>query len=99
MLPYFEQPVWHVGPLTIHAFGIAVAVAAWLGLTLGQRRFAQLGLEPVAGQRLGGWMLVGIALYFGYGRRNSKVAALTEQEYRELSARVADPETVKAELS
>jgi APA family basic amino acid/polyamine antiporter len=47
----------------------------------------------------GGWMLVGIALYFGYGRRNSKVAALTEQEYRELSARVADPETVKAELS
>jgi APA family basic amino acid/polyamine antiporter len=47
----------------------------------------------------GGWMLVGIALYFGYGRRNSKVAALSEAEYRELSARVADPETVKAELS
>jgi basic amino acid/polyamine antiporter, APA family len=47
----------------------------------------------------GGWMLVGIALYFGYGRRNSKVAALSEEEYRELSTRVADPETVKAELS
>ncbi|MGH7751649.1 MAG: amino acid permease C-terminal domain-containing protein, partial [Gemmatimonadales bacterium] len=47
----------------------------------------------------GGWMLVGIALYFGYGRRNSKVAALSEQDYRELSARVANPEPVKAELS
>ncbi|WP_426303391.1 amino acid permease [Arthrobacter sp. R-11] len=49
----------------------------------------------------GAWMLVGIGLYFGYGRRNSKVAALSEQDYRELSARVdeeTDPETVKAGL-
>lgn len=59
MLPYFEQPAWHVGPLTIHAFGVAVAFAAWLGLTLVQRRFARLGLDPLFGQRLGGWMLVG----------------------------------------
>jgi len=28
MLPYFEQPVIHLGPLTLYAFGIAVAVAA-----------------------------------------------------------------------
>ena len=59
MLPYFEQPVWQIGPITIHAFGIVVAVAAWGGLTLVQRRFARLGLDPVLGQRLGGWMLVG----------------------------------------
>ncbi|KSU74952.1 amino acid/polyamine/organocation transporter, APC superfamily [Pseudarthrobacter enclensis] len=32
------------------------------------------------------WMLVGTAAYFGYGRRNSKVAALDETEYRELAA-------------
>jgi phosphatidylglycerol---prolipoprotein diacylglyceryl transferase len=59
MLPYFEQPVWQIGPITIHAFGLAVAVAAWAGLTLVQRRFARLGLDPVLGQRLGGWMLLG----------------------------------------
>jgi phosphatidylglycerol---prolipoprotein diacylglyceryl transferase len=59
MLPYFEQPVWQVGPLSIHAFGVAVAIAAWLGLTLAQHRFDRLGLDPQLGQRLGGWMLVG----------------------------------------
>lgn len=59
MLPYFEQPVWQIGPITIHAFGVAVAVAAWLGLTMVQRRFVSLGLDPVLGQRLGGWMLLG----------------------------------------
>jgi phosphatidylglycerol:prolipoprotein diacylglycerol transferase len=59
VLPYLEQPAWHVGPLTIHAFGVAVALAAWLGLTLVQQRFARLGLDPLFGQRLGGWILVG----------------------------------------
>jgi phosphatidylglycerol---prolipoprotein diacylglyceryl transferase len=59
MVPYFEQPVWHIGPLTIHAFGVAVAVAAWFGLTIVQRRFAREGLDPLVGQRLGGWMLLG----------------------------------------
>ena len=59
MLPYFEQPAWHLGPLTIHAFGVVVAFAAWLGLTLVQQRFARLGLDPLFGQRLEGWMLVG----------------------------------------
>jgi phosphatidylglycerol---prolipoprotein diacylglyceryl transferase len=59
MIPYFEQPVWHIGPITIHAFGIAVAVAAWLGLTIVQRKFAREGLDTAVGQRLGGWMLVG----------------------------------------
>lgn len=59
MLPYFEQPAWQVGPLTIHAFGVIVAIAAWLGLTLVQRRFTHDGLDPVLGQRLGGWMLTG----------------------------------------
>jgi phosphatidylglycerol---prolipoprotein diacylglyceryl transferase len=59
MLPYFEQPVWQLGPLSVHAFGVAVAAAMWLGLMLGQRRFERLGLDVVTGQRLGGWMIGG----------------------------------------
>lgn len=58
MLPYFEQPAWHLGPLTIHAFGVAVAAAMWVGLSMAQRRFERAGLDPVVGYRLGGWMLV-----------------------------------------
>ena len=49
------------------------------------------------------WMLVGLAAYFGYGRRNSRVAALSQEEYRELSGRetspLSAPEPTKAELS
>ena len=59
MLPYFEQPVWHVGPLTIHAFGVTVAAAMWLGLALVQQRFEQTGLDGTIGNRLGTWMIVG----------------------------------------
>ncbi|HET7550560.1 MAG TPA: prolipoprotein diacylglyceryl transferase family protein [Gemmatimonadaceae bacterium] len=59
MLPYFEQPVWHVGPLTIHGFGIAVAIAVWFGLAMVQRRFDRASLDRVVGERLGWWMIVG----------------------------------------
>ena len=59
MIPYFEQPAWQIGPLTIHAFGVAVAVAVWVGLVIARKRFERLGLDQVLGQRLGGWMLVG----------------------------------------
>lgn len=59
MLPYFDQPVWRVGPLSIYAFGVVAAIAAWLGLRLAQDRFDRLGLDSQLGQRLGGWMLLG----------------------------------------
>lgn len=59
MFPFFEHPVWHIGPLTIHAFGAAVAIAAWYGFTFARRRFEYLGLDPSVGERLGSWMLFG----------------------------------------
>lgn len=59
MLPYFEQPAWHLGPLTIHAFGLTVATALWVGLTMVERRFAELDLDAATGRRLSVWMLVG----------------------------------------
>ena len=59
MLPFFEQPVFHLGPLTIHAFGVTVAVGLWLGLAMAERRFARAALDPAIGARLIGWMLAG----------------------------------------
>lgn len=59
MIPYFEQPAWQIGPLSIHAFGVAVAVAVWFSLAIVKNRFERFGLDPLLGQRLGGWMLVG----------------------------------------
>ncbi len=79
MLPYLDQPAWHVGPLTIHAFGVTVALAVWLGVAVAQRRFVRLGLDPQLGQRLGGWMLAGgmlgahlfsVLLYFPHRLRD-----------------------------
>jgi phosphatidylglycerol:prolipoprotein diacylglycerol transferase len=59
MLPYFDQPVWRLGPLSIHAFGVAVAAALWLGLAGATRRFRRVGLDPALGERAGRWTLVG----------------------------------------
>lgn len=59
MIPFFEQPSWHLGPLTIHAFGLTVAIAVWVASAMADRRFEQHMLDPVTGRRLGGWMLAG----------------------------------------
>jgi phosphatidylglycerol:prolipoprotein diacylglycerol transferase len=79
MLPYLEQPVWQVGPLSIHAFGVAVAVAMWFGLVAVERRIERLGLDPLLGRRLGVWMILGgiagahlfsVLLYFPHKLRD-----------------------------
>lgn len=57
MIPFFEQPSWHLGPLTIHAFGVAVSLGLWAALTMLERRLAVASLDPVIVHRLGGWML------------------------------------------
>ena len=59
MLPYFEQPVWQIGPLTIYAFGVTAALAMWFGLVTVQKRFENLGLDPALGQRLVWWIVLG----------------------------------------
>ena len=58
MLPFFEQPAWHLGPLTIHAFGVTIAVGLWVSVAMAERRFSDASLDPAIGNRLGGWMLV-----------------------------------------
>ena len=58
MIPYFEQPVWRLGPITIAAFGIIVASSVFGGLTLGGRRFRKIGLDPKIGEGLAWYVVV-----------------------------------------
>ena len=58
-VPYFEQPSITIGPLTVHAFGVIVAVSVLIGLTVGKRRFETVGLDAAFGDRMGGWLLAG----------------------------------------
>ena len=54
-------------------------MCAYLMANLGAETWAVFGI----------WMLVGLAAYFGYGRRHSRVAAMSQAEYREASQRTA----------
>lgn len=59
MMPYFEQPSVTLGPLTLHSFGLIVAIAMLAGLTIGGRRFRRVGLDRALGDRVAWWAVVG----------------------------------------
>jgi len=59
VIPYFEQPRISLGPITIHAFGVLVAVAMIVGMRFVRRRAAADGLKPLVADRLVTWVLVG----------------------------------------
>jgi phosphatidylglycerol---prolipoprotein diacylglyceryl transferase len=58
VIPYFEQPKLHLGPITIHAFGVLVATGILLALRLIRRRAPSLGLDPVQAERLAMRMII-----------------------------------------
>jgi phosphatidylglycerol---prolipoprotein diacylglyceryl transferase len=59
MIPYFAQPGLKLGPLSIHAFGVLVALSVWIGLSIAERRFTRQGLDRPLGERLLWWVLAG----------------------------------------
>lgn len=59
MIPYVEQPVLHLGPITLAAFGVIVGVSVAVGLALGARRFAALGIDRALGERFAWWVIGG----------------------------------------
>ena len=59
MIPYIEQPVLHLGPVTLAAFGAIVAASVLTGLRIGARRFQALGLDPAFGEGMAWWVVAG----------------------------------------
>jgi phosphatidylglycerol:prolipoprotein diacylglycerol transferase len=59
MIPYFAQPRLHLGPLTIHAFGVLVAIAVLVGHRMFRWKLRREGMDVVLGERLLTWVLVG----------------------------------------
>lgn len=59
MIPYFEQPRLALGPITIHAFGVLVAMAVWVGHRVWLKRAVFEGLDVRIGERLFTWIIVG----------------------------------------
>ena len=58
MIPYFAQPKLHLGPITIHAFGVLVATGILLAFRSIRRRAAAQGLDPVLAERTAMRMVV-----------------------------------------
>lgn len=58
MLPYFEQPVLELGPVSIYAFGALVGIGILAGIELAHRRAARFGVEHAALTSFVGWILV-----------------------------------------
>jgi phosphatidylglycerol---prolipoprotein diacylglyceryl transferase len=59
MIPYFAQPSLSLGPVSIHAFGVLVALAMLSGMHLIRRRAVAWGLDPATAERLTIWILLG----------------------------------------
>jgi phosphatidylglycerol:prolipoprotein diacylglycerol transferase len=58
VIPYFQQPKLHLGPITIHAFGVLVAVGILLAFHLIRKRAPRVGLDPVLADRLAMRMVI-----------------------------------------
>ena len=58
MFPYFEQPSLALGPLTIHAFGVMVALAVIFGEYIATRRVKSLGLDTRVSDGVIWWAII-----------------------------------------
>jgi phosphatidylglycerol:prolipoprotein diacylglycerol transferase len=59
MIPYFAQPALKLGPVTIHAFGLLVACAVLIGVTIVRRRAEADGVSDEVVRRFLEWVLIG----------------------------------------
>jgi phosphatidylglycerol:prolipoprotein diacylglycerol transferase len=59
MIPYIHVPDLHLGPLTLHPFGLLVATGVIVGTALATRRARRLGVDLDRLNSFITWMLVG----------------------------------------
>lgn len=59
MIPYFEQAHVSIGPITVHGFGVLVALAVLVGAAVIRKRATTETLDPAIAQRLTTWILIG----------------------------------------
>jgi phosphatidylglycerol:prolipoprotein diacylglycerol transferase len=59
MLPYIQIPDVPLGPVTLHPFGMLVAIAVLLGYWLARRRARRMGLDDLVLTSTMNWMLLG----------------------------------------
>ncbi|MEL6343663.1 MAG: prolipoprotein diacylglyceryl transferase [Myxococcota bacterium] len=60
LIPYFEPIAIPIGPLTIHGFGILVAIGFIAGSWLATQKATRDGLDPDVINRLVTWIIVGV---------------------------------------
>ncbi len=58
MIPYFEQPILTIGPVSIYAFGALIGIGIFVGYLLIRRRAYNTGLDPVVAERMILWILI-----------------------------------------
>jgi phosphatidylglycerol---prolipoprotein diacylglyceryl transferase len=58
MIPYVHVPSVELGPVTLHPFGMLVAVAIWVGTSLAERRARKLGMDLPRLRSFVAWVLV-----------------------------------------
>lgn len=68
LIPFFEQPVIHLGPVPLYGFGVMVALGFLVGGQVAMARARKLGLDPDAINRLIGWLVIGtfVGGHLGY---------------------------------
>jgi phosphatidylglycerol:prolipoprotein diacylglycerol transferase len=59
MIPFFAQPAFRVGPITIHAFGVLVTCAVLVGAAIVRRRAESQGISEEVVRRFLEWVLIG----------------------------------------
>jgi phosphatidylglycerol:prolipoprotein diacylglycerol transferase len=59
VIPHLAQPTLHLGPITIHAFGVLVAIAMIVGMRIVRTRAEAGGLDGALADRMVTWILLG----------------------------------------
>lgn len=69
LIPYYQVPVIHLGPLPIHGFGILVALGFLIGGNVAMKRAERSGMDPEAVNQVLGWLVFGtfVGGHVGYG--------------------------------